>query len=224
MLDNSGHRQRLREKFIAAGKSALWDHELLELLLCYAIPRRDVKPLAKELLNSFGSFKRVFNAPVDELMSVKGVGRSTAVLLNLIGVLNKEINRVDPPEYFDYENWDKVCDYVRYLCNDFYDEKFCMFLLDGKCRLLTTQCFNGTVSSVNTSLTKLICKAAGLCRAKKVILAHNHPSGNLLPSSADVKSTILLEKCLRKIGITLIDHIIVAGDKCFSMMKEPDEQ
>ena len=139
MIDNCGHRQRLRDKFIAVGKSALYEHELLELLLFYAIPRRDVKPLAKKLLNDFGSYKKIFNTPVDELTSVNGVGKSTAALLNLIGVLSKEINKVEPPEYFDREHWDDVCEYICYVCNEYYEERFCMFMLDSKNRLLATQ-------------------------------------------------------------------------------------
>ena len=221
MYDVSGHRQRLRERFLAVGRDAVSEHELLEMLLFYSIPRKDVKPLAKDLLNNCGSLKDVFLADKEKLLSVKGTGEATVALLKLVKVLSDELTATSPDERALLNSRDKLYDYVCRSCRNSRMEALSVLLLDRNSRLLKKVEFSGKKSLINAAGLDLLSKTACYVRAKKIVIIHNHPSETLLPSTVDVNSTIQVKKLFAGMGIFLADHLIVSGKSCVSLMKLP---
>ena len=222
MYDVTGHRRRLRERFMAAGRNAVSEHELLELLLFYSIARKDVKPLAKELLNHCGSLKEVFLASKEKLLAVKGAGEATAALLKLVRVLCDELSGSSPDERPLLNSPEKLRDYACRNCRDPRVEKLCVLMLDRNSRLLKKVEFRGHKDMVNAAGLDLLSKTACYTRAKKIIIVHNHPAGLSLPSMTDVSSTVKVKKLFADLGIFLADHLVVYEKSCISMMKIPN--
>jgi len=217
MSVHDGHRARLKEQFSEHGLGALPDHNVLELLLFYSIPRGDVNPLAHDLVDRFGSLAAVFDAPIEKLMSVPGVGENTARLIKLIPQVSRRylISRA---------KFDGILSSPaaagRYLLPYFYaerDEVVYLVCLDGKRQVLSCRClFRGSVNSANVSVRKLV-ETALSCNAASVILAHNHPSGIAVPSREDEATTRRIMAALDAVEIELADHIVVADDDFVSM-------
>lgn len=219
MAEHSGHRLRLRQHFMTNGIDALRDYEVLELLLCYAIPRRDVQPLARELLEHFGSLASVLEATPEELRRVAPLCDNAIVLLQLINPLSRR--------YLQSKNQKAVIlrdvqDTCRYLHPYFFgqaEEILYILCLDAKNKLLTCRLLQqGSVNSVNIPFRKAAEIAIG-CKASAVILAHNHPCGTAFPSEDDCQTTERLRAILEPMEITLADHFIFAGDSYFSMFE-----
>ena len=212
---HQGHRARQRKKLLENGPRAFADHELLEMLLYYAIPRRDTNELAHRLLERFGSLQGVFSAPVEELSTVEGVGENAAVLLNLVpqiwlwslqGAPERILNSVD-----------KCGEYFAELLSGSRREMLWQVCLDGKGKLLSCRCITkGTVTSSPLQVRQVV-ENALYSGADSVLLAHNHPSGVALPSQADVVVTRQVREALAPLGIVLRDHIIVADRDYVSM-------
>ena len=207
--DRLGHRQRLREKFDSADCDALPDYELLELVLTYAIPRRDVKPLAKELLARFHSFPGVLDAAPEELATIAGLGRNTATLLKLIRVANvrylarrmESLPLLNAPDHF--------ATYARTRLGDKNYEVTLIFYLNSQHRLLHCESAGaGSTDAVSLFPTEVARKAL-LCGAAAVVIAHNHPGGLCAPSKEDDAITHSLTKGLESLGIKMLDHVIV---------------
>lgn len=217
MGEHDGHRERLRQRFLEHGLDALQDHEVLELLLFYAVPRRDTKELAWRLLHHFGSLAAVLDASVGDLQQVSGIGESAAVLLNLMTPLARryQISRTDKRQIL---NSSARCG--EFLTAYFFgctEELIYLLCLDAKgqflaCRLLQ----HGSTTSAALSLRKAA-EVAMSAKASAVILAHNHPGGLALPSQADYETTRQLQAVLEPLGIQLKDHIIVADTDFVSM-------
>lgn len=216
---HSGHRQRLRERFLKSGLDSMEDHTALELLLCYAIPRRDVNQLAHELLTTFGSLSAVLDADQSALEQVPGVGENAAVLLRLIPAMNRR--------YLIDRNKNVKQVYLRtthqtgtFFLPFFYgarEEKVYAAFLDDHCRLLDCrEMFQGDVSSTPVQARKLV-EAALKLRATNIVLAHNHPEGQAVPSREDKESTLALRSALAAVQLQLVDHIVVAGEEFVSM-------
>lgn len=221
MYDVTGHRKRLRERFMAAGRNAVSEHELLELLLFYSIARKDVKPLAKDLLNHCGSLKDVFLADKEKLLAVKGAGEATVTLLKLIRVLCNELTKSSPDERPLLDSPEKLRDYACRNCRDPRIEKLCVLMLDRNSRLLKKVDFRGQKGLINAAGLDLLSKTACYARAKKIVIVHNHPGGVSSPSETDVSSTIRVKKLFADLGIFLADHLVVFDESCVSMMKIP---
>ena len=200
---HDGHRERVRRRFLEGGLSGFADHEILELLLCYAIPQGDVNPLAHALMDRFGSLSGVLSAPVELLTQVKGVGERTAVLLRLADMEREVI----------LNTRENVGAYLLELFSQERNEAVYQICLDGKGKLLACRRLGeGSASAVNLDMRKVV-ENAILHSASSVILAHNHPSGIALPSSDDQAATEQVRVALGAIGVRLEDHIIVAdGD------------
>ena len=207
--DQLGHRQRLREKFDAADCDALPDYELLELVLTYAIPRRDVKPLAKELLARFHSFPGVLDAAPGELATIAGLGRNTATLLKLIRVANirylarkmESLPLLNSPEHF--------ATYARTRLGDKNYEVTLIFYLNSQHRLLHCESAGAGSTDAVTIFPTEVARKALLCGAASVVVAHNHPGGLCAPSPEDDAITHSLTHALDPIGIKMLDHVIV---------------
>ena len=210
---HDGHRVRKKEQFRTHGLDAFADHEALELLLYYAIPRADVNPIAHRLIDRFGSLDGVFSASVDELSEVEGVGESAATLLTLLMPLCRRIKTTPKKREFSLASTERAGEYFVDLFFGIRHEEMYEACLDAKGKLLA--CYRiaeGNNSSVNINMRRVVENALH-CHASAVILAHNHPSGVALPSPDDNTTTLAVYDALRTVDIFLIDHIIVAdGD------------
>lgn len=214
---HDGHRQRIRTRFLEHGLDNFEDHEALELLLSYTQPRKDVNPLAHNLIKHFGSFDAVFDAPIEELVKVDGIGESAAALIKLV----PEISRRYMVRRSSLDNiiisTERAGRYVLPLFYGAKEENVYIVALDAKRKVLGQKCvFNGDVSMSMFSVRKVVEYALN-SNASYVILAHNHPSGIALPSAADIDSTIKIADALEKINVRLLDHIIVADDDFVSL-------
>lgn len=189
--DYLGHRARLRERFLKGGGKDMADYELIELLLTYVIPRRDVKPIAKELIRRFGSLAEVVNADVSRLMEVSGIKENAAVMFKLIqqaaGRFSwQNLSSSDAPII---SNWDAMIDYCRSEMAYLDVEEFRIIFLDTKFRLIGQEVMQrGTINQVAIHPREVI-KLAMEKKAAALILVHNHPSGDVKPSRADVEIT-----------------------------------
>ena len=205
---HDGHRQRMRQQFLSHGPQSMADHELLELALFYAIPRRDTNETAHRLLEQFGSLDRVLTAPEQELEQVEGVGQNAAVLLRLIGAMGDRARRPGREEKIVASVDQAGAYFLRLLYQ---------LCVDGKgkvlsCRMLSQGQADMTVLSLRQAVENAL-----LSGASGVFLAHNHPSGVALPSQADVQATVQVRDALKRLDIRLIDHIIVADGDYVSM-------
>lgn len=214
---HTGHRERMKKRFLEHGLENFDDHNILELLLFYALPRADVNPLAHALIAKFGSLSAVFDAPVDELTKVPGIRMNTAVFIKLIPQVSRRY-------LISRSRFDDILDSTKkageFLLPHFFaerDEVVYMVCLDAKCKVLNCKLlFRGCVNSANVSVRKIV-ENALLYNSTSVIIAHNHTSGIALPSNEDRVTTRRIEEALRAVDIVLTDHIIVADDDFVSL-------
>ncbi len=216
---HSGHRERVRNLFLKMGLDSFSPHAVLELLLFYAIPLKDTNRTAHELLNRFGSLSGVFDAPFEELMRVPGIGRSAATLIKLVPQLCRRYQEdLDRGRTVIY-NYDEA---GRQLAKRFIgrqDETVVLMLLDSRTRMLYCDVVNeGSATAANIYIKKIV-RLAVRYDAVYAILAHNHPSGNCLPSKQDLDTTRWIYEALGTVEVRLIDHIIVSGNDFLSMAK-----
>ncbi len=220
---HSGHRKRVKEKALQKGFSYLDDHQLLELLLFYSIPREDTNALAHTILNEFGSFNELLKASSEQLKNVKGVGDNTALLLSVIGELSKRASKLPLDKRMLYKCSE---DFKNLACTTLKGEaieKVYVFCFDSNGKLKkTVEISSGDEASAVIDV-KLAVKALIDSDSKKAVLAHNHPLGEAVPSAADIDSTRSVSVMLRKLGFLLADHIIIgeSGDS-YSMYEDSD--
>jgi DNA repair protein RadC len=206
---NAGHRQRLKQRFLAAGSDPLADYELLELLLFSAIPRRDTKPLAKRLIGRFGSFAETINAPAERLKEVEGVGESAIVALKLARASALRLMQGEVLERPVLPAWNAVLDYCRAAMAFEEREQFRILFLDRKNKLIADEVQQeGTVDHTPVYIREVVKRALELS-ASAIILVHNHPSGDPMPSRADIDMTRQIVDAARPMGIVVHDHLIV---------------
>jgi len=204
-----GHRERLRKRFLEAGDDALADYELIELILFRAIPRRDVKPLAKTLLQKFGSFAEVVSAPMARLREVEGVSEGVAAEFKVIEASVRRFTRSLVKKRKSLGSWSEVIDYCRTAMAFEDHEEFRVLFLDKKNGLIADESQGvGTVDHTPVYPREVIKRALELA-ASAVILVHNHPSGDPAPSKQDVKMTLDIIAIAAPLGVTVHDHIIV---------------
>ena len=204
-----GHRERLRERFRSAGADALSDYELLELVLFAAQPRRDMKPLAKALLKTFGSFAEVIHAPETRLREVGGIGDTTVNHLKLIAAAAHRVARGELKQRGRLSSWEDVIDYCRTSMAFADKEQFRLLFLDKRNQLIADEVQQtGTVDHTPVYPREVIKRALELS-ATALILVHNHPSGDPSPSQADITMTKAIVDIAAPLGIAVHDHIIV---------------
>lgn len=207
-----GHRERLRARFQETGADALPDYELLELLLFRSIPQRDVKPLAKELIQRFGSFAEVLGAPVSRLTEIKGVGAGVALDLKIVAASLQRMAKGKVSKRPVLSSWSSVIDYCRMAMAFAEREEFRILFLDKKNALIADEVQQtGTVDHTPVYPREVVKRALELS-ASAVILVHNHPSGDPTPSRADILMTQQVIEVAKPLGIAVHDHIIVGKD------------
>ena len=207
-----GHRERLRERFREAGAEALSDYELLELVLFRALPRRDVKPLAKALIATFGSFAEAISAPVARLAEVKGLGDAAITELKTVQAAASRLLRGEVKKRPILSSWSAVLDYCR-TAQAFADrEQFRVLFLDKRNQLIADELQQiGTVDHTPVYPREVVKRALELS-ATAIILVHNHPSGDPTPSRADIQMTQQIIAVASPLGISVHDHIIVGKE------------
>ena len=210
---NAGHRQRLQQKFLEKGADAFADYELLELILMKAIPRCDVKPLAKELLKQFGSLKNVLCAPVEELKTVRGIKDSAITVFQIIVQVAQRTSLQDIEQQPVLACWEQLHDYAAMQYMNETVEKLYTLYLDARLRLIKAEVVQTGTDLHVAIYPREILKRALLLNAHAVILMHNHPSGDAHPSQDDIKATREVKTTLYAANIRLEEHLIVGKNK-----------
>ena len=218
---HKNHRERLRETFRNVGIEGMPDHNIMEFILFYSIPRKDTNELAHKLINEFGSLSRVFDASYEELLEVEGIGESSALLISMIpSICRKYIEDKTKGKL----NLSDPKDAQKYLIEKYYgckNEVFYLLCLDGVGNLINCcKISEGTTGTVLVD-KKTIMQAAFRNDADKVILAHNHPNGIAAPSHEDLELTGNFSSIFSSVGIRLADHIIVANNDAVSLASIP---
>ena len=207
-----GHRERLRARFRDAGPDALSDYELLELVLSRAIPRRDVKPLAKDLVSRFGSFAEVVGAPRARLVAMKGLGEAAVNELKIVHAAAQRLAKGELRKRPVLSSWGNVLDYCRTAMAFSDKEEFRLLFLDKRNQLIADEVQQrGTVDHTPVYPREVVKRALELS-ATALILIHNHPSGDPTPSRADIQMTQAIIDVAKPLGIAVHDHIIVGKE------------
>lgn len=215
--EHDGHRQRMKQRMLTDGVKNMSPHEVLEILLYYAVPRQDTNPLAHKLIDAFGSVSRTLSADYADLVKVEGVTPHIATLLRLSGEIARRYMREQ------FEPGKQICtvsEFVEHLLPWFVGEKeesVVMVSMDNRCKVLnTTRLFSGSVNASRFNARAAVQQALQ-DNATVVILAHNHPNGYAFPSEADVRTTIEMIEIFATMNIRVLDHIIVSDDDAVSM-------
>ena len=218
MSIHEGHRERMRERFFHEGMDHFSEYEALELLLYYAIPRKDTNPIAHALIDHFGSLGQVLEASVEELEQVSGISRNAAVLIKLVTEMGR-LYLVKRAEENTVLRTIKDCgDYLKPCFFGRTNETVFLLCLDARCKVLgCRKVGEGSVNSANVPIRRIVEMALG-ANATSVVLAHNHPSGLAVPSDEDVATTQRVAAALRAVDVILVDHIVVANDDYVSMV------
>jgi DNA repair protein RadC len=207
------HRFRLRERFLAAGPGSLADYEMLELVLFRAIPRRDVKPLAKQLLDRFGDFNGVISAPTTRLRDVVGIGEAVICELKVVEAAAHRLARARVMNRPALSSWPALMEYCKTTMAHRETEQFRILFLDRKNVLVADEeQARGTVDHVPVYPREVVKRALEL-NASAIILVHNHPSGDPTPSQADIDMTRQIEQAARAVSVVVHDHVVIGKER-----------
>jgi len=219
-VGTDGHRARMRARLLTAGPDALADYELLEMVLFIALPRRDTKPIAKTLMDRFGSFAGAIAAPLNDLRNVEGIGESGAAALKTVQAAALRLAKAEVMERPVLANWDRLMDYLTAAMARERIEQFRVLFLDTRNRLLADEAqARGTVNHTPVYPREVVKRALEL-QATAIILVHNHPSGDPTPSRDDVEMTREVANAARALSIVLHDHVIVGNGRWLSFRRE----
>jgi DNA repair protein RadC len=207
------HRKRLRERFLAGGGAAMPDYELLELILFRAIPRQDVKPLARRLIDIFGDLNRVISAPAERLTTTDGVGDAVVVELKLMEAVAQRMARAKVLHRPILTGWSELIDYCHTVMAHRETEQFRVLFLDRKNVLIADEeQTRGTVDHVPVYPREIVRRALEV-NASALILVHNHPSGDPTPSPADIAMTAQIQRAAEALSIVVHDHLIIGKER-----------
>lgn len=219
-MSAEGHRARMRARLLTAGPEAVADHELLEMVLFLALPRRDTKPIARALLSRFGSFANAISAPLPDLRTIDGLGDAGAAALKTIQAAALRLVRAEVLNKPVLSNWPELMDYLTAVLGRERTEHFRVLFLDNRNRLLADEAqARGTVNHTPVYPREVVKRALEL-HATALILVHNHPSGDPEPSSDDILMTRTMGQATTALGVVLHDHIIVGNGRWFSFRTE----
>jgi len=211
------HKHRLRQRYIDESLSGFHDYEVLELLLSYSLSRQDTKPIAKKLIEHFGSISQVMNASVEELCRIEGVSERTAVLLKIIKDSSAYMIKDKILKTYFVRSSEDVINYLKHQYKGQKTESFIVFYLNSKNMIIKVEeLFKGTVNEAKIYFRTLITHILNY-NASAIIVSHNHPSGNPEISPDDIKSTRKLKELLVSIDVILLDHIVCGGIDYISM-------
>lgn len=214
-----GHRARLRERF-EKSPSALADYELLEMLLCIILPRKDVKPIAKDLLRQFGSIQQLICADLTQLINCPGIGKTTALAVKLVHQIFQRVLQDELKSKKLLSDYDRLIEYLKIAMAYKSIEQFRVLFLDKNYQLIRDQELQqGTVDYVSLYIREVIKICLDL-HATSIILVHNHPSGDTTPSRADLLTTRTLLVAAKQVEIELLDHIIIGKHGFYSFRRE----
>lgn len=214
------HRQRLKKKYTVSGVYALHDYEVLELLLSFSIPRKDIKPLAKNLLKNFGSLKGVMDAGIRDLERINGVGKHTAVLIRLVKDMGALYLKEKVKEKPQITCTRELMDYCKTSMGGLKDEHFSVIYLDAQNRITGIETIQEGIVNQAVVYPRKVLENALEQKASAIILVHNHPSGHVKPSDADIRLTKTIQDTARILDILVHDHIIVGENRFFSFREE----
>jgi DNA repair protein RadC len=218
---NDGHRGRLRQRFLENGIDTLFDYEIIELLLTLGTPRKDCKFIAKEVIDKFGGLKKVLDATIKDLQQIKGIGPSNVFGIRLFqAVAERYAKEKIIKEVIILNNPKTVFEYLQKYIGRENKEHFIMFALDSRSRLISIN--EISIGTINSSIVhpREVFEPAIRDLAAHIIIAHNHPSGDLEPSPEDVAITNRLVEVARILNIDLVDHVIVSNDSFLSMKEQ----
>lgn len=215
-----GHRKRLKDRFVQSGLDAFQDHEVLELLLGYAIPRKDVKPLAKDLLRRFGSLKATLDADASDLSAISGISVHTTILIRLVKALNTLYLKEKAKGKTQISCTAELLNYCKTRLGGLKDEQFCVIYLDAQNQLIDMEKIQQGIVNQAVVYPRQVLETALRRKASAMILVHNHPSGNVKPSEADVRLTRTIQEAARMLEILVHDHIIIGENRFFSFREE----
>lgn len=213
----SGHRNRIKAKYLENSANLVYDYEVLELLLTYAIPRKDVKPIAKELLSRFGSLDKVLSASREQLCSINGIGENSAILIKLVKDINSRCakSRNDKVKQLSTEQESK--EYFENILASESKELFLLASLDNSGRIIACHTIaSGDINHIDINPRNIV-ETVLLDNAARVVIAHNHPFGTQEPSVNDIDFTLNVRNILSSVNVRLTDHIIVGESGSLSM-------
>ena len=218
-MQENGHRERMKQRFLKGQFNTFQPNEILELLLSYAIARKDTKPIANQLLEHFGSFHAVLEANVEELTSINGIGEHTAVFLTMMLPLYRHYEKDKLAPKLSLNTFSKIEEYCIALSKGMTTETFFVLCFDAKYQLLSTRIIaQGTVDEVAVYPRQILSLLLRL-NAYATVLCHNHPGQIPHPSPQDIALTKTVEQVLQGVGIKLYDHLIVCENQTFSFAK-----
>ena len=215
MINNNGHRARLRNKFLKTGFKGFLDYEVIDLLLTFGTPRRDCKQVAKELLTKYKTLKKIFNLTSDELQQTNGIGPSNLVCIKLYSELKNLLSEQNLESKKSLKSTTEIVEYLQNKIGNKKKEHFVILCLDSRNNLIYDEVSIGTLNASLVHPRELFSKAI-LNHANQIIVAHNHPSGDFNPSNEDSVTTKRLVNAGKLIGISIIDHIIVSNSNYYS--------
>ena len=217
---HDGHRQRLKERFLNSSLDSFAPHNILELLLFYSIPRQDTNEIAHDLIEHFGSLKRVFDADFSELIKVNGIKENSATLIKMIPELAREYMFEEVSQENIFDTADKIGKYfIRKYIGEINEVVYLMLLDNGFKLLNVSRIHEGSVSSARVSPRKIMTQVVKY-NASMAIVAHNHPNGVAIPSMEDIDTTYSLKNVLDSYEVKLIEHILVGGNEYFPIIHE----
>ena len=219
-ISAEGHRGRMRTRLLTAGPDSVADHELLEMVLFLALPRRDTKPIARALLTRFGSFAGAVSAPLPDLRTIEGLGDAGTAALKTIQAAALRLMKAEITGRPILNDWDRLMDYLQAVLARERVEHFRILFLDNRNRLLADEAqARGTVNHTPVYPREVVKRALEL-HATALILVHNHPSGDPTPSRADIDMTLEIKSAAAALAIVLHDHVIIGNGKWLSFRRE----
>ena len=217
---NRGHRRRLKQKFMNSGIETLHEYEALELLLTYVIRRQDVKRRAKALLEKFDSVKGILDAEIDDLKKIEGIGDRSAVFFKLVKETASLYLKQKAKEKKQVTCTTELLDFCKTVLGGKKDEEFCVIYLDVQNQIIEFETVQKGVVNQAVVYPRQVLESALKKKASAIILAHNHPSGHVRPSDADIRLTKTIQETAKVLDILVHDHIIIGENRFFSFREE----
>jgi len=220
MSIHDGHRKRIKERYLQDGIDSFADHEVLELLLAYAIPRCDTSETAHNLINELGSLHAVLDAPINSLKKINGMGENSALLLSLISSINKRYELSKLGKHPVLNTTIKQANFCQALqCRNILETTYMVCLNAKKKHLADFKLDEGDIENVPIYISKIIQKAIGT-NAASILFTHNHPGGEPVPSKSDIRTTFQIIQALRTVDLKLEDHIIIGDNGAWVSLRE----